>query len=107
MEKKYDYVILDTPPIIAFTDALTLATEKIGVILVISSKESKIKMCKKSKQLLSNINATIIGTVLNKVDKRSFIGYGYDHYSFGKEKKSKLNNKGKEKNELIMKNLIQ
>ena len=97
MEKKYDYVILDTPPIIAFTDALTLATEKIGVILVISSEESKIEICKKSKQLLSNINATIIGAVLNKVDKTLFIGYGYDYYSYGKEKRSKFKSKGKRK----------
>jgi succinoglycan biosynthesis transport protein ExoP len=98
MEEKYDYVILDTPPIIAFTDSLTLATEKIGVILVISSEESKIDTCKKSKQLLSNINATIIGTVLNKVDKRAFIGYGYEYYSTGKEKRGKFKNKKKMKN---------
>ncbi|MGV8983634.1 polysaccharide biosynthesis tyrosine autokinase [Clostridium sp.] len=97
MEKKYDYVILDTPPINAFTDALTLATEKIGVILVISSEESKVEICKKSKQLLSNVNATIIGIVLNKVDKRAFVGYGYEHYSYGKEKGSKSNNRDKSK----------
>jgi capsular exopolysaccharide synthesis family protein len=97
MEEKYDYVILDTPPIIAFTDSLTLATEKIGVVLVISSEETKIEICKKSKQLLSNINATIIGTVLNKVDKRAFIGYGYDYYSIGKGKSSKFKNKAKRK----------
>jgi len=94
MEDKYDYVILDTPPIIAFTDALTLATEKTAVILVISSEKTKIEACKKSKQLLSNINATILGAVLNKVDKRSLIGYGYDYDSYGKEKKGKLFNKG-------------
>ncbi|MGK0465524.1 CpsD/CapB family tyrosine-protein kinase, partial [Clostridium sp.] len=98
MEGRYDYVILDTPPIIAFTDALTLVSEKIGVILVISSEESKIDTCKKSKQLLSNINATIIGTVLNKVDKRSFIGYGYEYYSTGKEKRGKSKKKNKIEN---------
>ncbi|MBZ9689208.1 polysaccharide biosynthesis tyrosine autokinase [Clostridium estertheticum] len=97
MEKVYDYVVLDTPPIIAFTDALTLATEKIGVILVISSEESKIEICKKSKQLLSDINATIIGAVLNKVDKRSFRGYGYEYYSYEKEKISKPKSKGRRK----------
>ncbi|MBU3191202.1 polysaccharide biosynthesis tyrosine autokinase [Clostridium bowmanii] len=94
MEKKYDYVMIDTPPIITFTDALTLVTEKVGVILVISAEETTIENCKKSKQLLLNINAMIIGIVLNKVDKKSFIGYGYDYYSNGKERKSTLNNKG-------------
>ncbi len=97
METEYDYVILDTPPIIAFTDALTLATEKIGVILVISSEESKIDICKKSKQLLININATIIGTVLNKVNKRSFVGYGYNYDSYDKEKESNKRRKRKKK----------
>lgn len=90
VKMKYDYVILDTPPIIAFTDALALATEKIGVILVVNSEESKIDTCKKSKQLLSNINATIIGIALNKVDKREFIGFGHDYYSHSLEKVSKL-----------------
>ena len=98
MEEKYDYVILDTPPIIAFTDALTLVTEKIGVVLVINSEKSKIELCKKSKQLLVNINSIIIGIVLNKVDKREFIGYGYDYYSNGKEKSSKFKNKRKKGN---------
>lgn len=94
MEKQYDYVILDTPPIIAFTDALALINEKIGVILVICAEQSKIGFCKKSKQLLANVNATLIGVVLNKVDKRAFVGYGYDYYTRGKEKKNKhiLNN---------------
>ena len=102
MEEKYDYVILDTTPIITFTDALTLATEKIGVILVVNSEGSKIEICKKSKQLLSNINATIIGIVLNKVDKREFIGCGYDYYSHSKEKRSKLKNKSNRKNEKMI-----
>lgn len=65
---------------------MLLSTEKIGVVLVISAEETKIEVCKKSKQLISNINATMIGTVLNKVDIRSFLGYGYDYYSYGKEK---------------------
>jgi len=95
MEKEYDYVILDTPSIVAFADALTLVTEKVGVILVISCEHTKIEICKKSKQLLMNVNATLIGAVLNKVDKRVFVGYGYDHYSNSKEKKNKVTTKRK------------
>ena len=97
MEKEYDYVILDTPPIVAFTDALTLVTDKVGVILVINSEQTKIEICKKSKQLLTNVNATLIGAVLNKVDKRAFVGYGYDYYSNKKENKNKVTTKRKVK----------
>jgi len=97
MEGEYDYVILDTPPVIGFTDAMTMVTEKIGVLLVISSQETKIEICKKSKQLLLNINAVLIGNVLNKVDKRSMIGYGYDYTSYNTERDNKLINMGKRK----------
>lgn len=101
MENEYDYVILDTPPLIAFTDALTLAAERIGVVLVLSSEETKIQVCQKAKQLLQNVNASLIGVVLNKVNEKSIVGYGYDYYSYnesgkhkkkGKEKKNKYNN---------------
>lgn len=87
MEVKYDYVILDTPPIIVFTDTLTLVDEKIAVILVVDSSQTKIEVCKKAKHLLQNVNATLIGTILNKVNKNSIEGYGYDYYSYGKGKK--------------------
>jgi len=95
MEKEYDYVILDTPPIVAFADAVTLVTDKVGVILVINSEQTKIEICKKSKQLLTNVNATLIGAVLNKVDKRAIASYGYDYYSNSKEKKNKVKTKRK------------
>ncbi|WP_298847226.1 polysaccharide biosynthesis tyrosine autokinase [Clostridium sp.] len=93
MEKEYDYVILDTPPIVAFADAIILVTDKVGVVLVINCEQTKIEICKKSKQLLANVNAALIGVVLNKVDKRAFVGYGYDYYSNGKGKKSGVKTK--------------
>lgn len=89
LEGGYDFIVLDTPPLIAFTDALTLATNKFGVMVVVSAGDSKIEICKKSKQLLLNVNATLLGIVLNKVEKRSFVGYGSDYFLYEKEKKIK------------------
>lgn len=94
MKTAYDYVILDTPPLIGFTDALTLVEDKVGVVLVVSSEESKIDLCNKSKRLLLNVNANIIGVVLNKVDKKISDNYDYNGY-FDKNHKKKFKSKSK------------
>ena len=57
--------------------------------LPVDSSSTKIEVCKKSKHLLQNVNAILLGTVLNKVDKSYIEGYGYDYYSYGKQKGKK------------------
>jgi capsular exopolysaccharide synthesis family protein len=64
---EYDFIILDTPPVIAVTDAQILSTMVEGVLMIISSSVTSIEACKKAKSLLKAVNANIIGVVLNKV----------------------------------------
>ncbi|WNB92497.1 CpsD/CapB family tyrosine-protein kinase [Bacillus sp. NEB1478] len=61
----YDYVLFDTPPVLAVTDGQLLSHKVDGVILVVSSGKTEIDAAVKAKELLVHAQANIIGTVLN------------------------------------------
>lgn len=62
----YDYVVIDTPPLSLVTDAQILANKADGTILVVKADKTKKEEVKNAVSLLRNVNANIIGTVLNK-----------------------------------------
>lgn len=89
----YDYVLIDTPPVMPVTDALIVGRFVDGMILVIASAEVKVEMARDVKNQLVNAGANILGVVLNKV-RSEHHGYGYGYYyyygNYGeKHKKSK------------------
>lgn len=76
---EYDVIILDTPPVLAVTDAQVLANLADGVVLVVSSGKTETEAAKKSKELLESAKAKILGVVLNnkKVqDSQYYYYYG-------------------------------
>ena len=78
LKDKFDYIILDTPPVQAVTDSQILATKADGVILVIKAEKTKKESIQNSINLLKKVNAHLIGTVLNGVDtKRNKYHYYY------------------------------
>ncbi|MBU3159843.1 CpsD/CapB family tyrosine-protein kinase [Clostridium frigoris] len=86
LKKTYDYIILDTPPIILVTDAQILAQYTDGCLLVVASGESERDAAIKAKGLLEKVNAKILGTVLNKVEikKKGYYNYQYEYGARGK-----------------------
>ncbi|WP_313770678.1 CpsD/CapB family tyrosine-protein kinase [Bacillus sp. S/N-304-OC-R1] len=66
IRKEFDFIIIDTPPILAVTDAQILANQCDGVILVINYGKTKFAQAEKAKNLLMNVNARILGVILNK-----------------------------------------
>lgn len=76
----YDYIFLDTPPIVLVSDPLTIASFSDAVILTIAYSETEKDVAKKSVDSLRRINANIIGTVLNKVPVTNHNKYYYDYY---------------------------
>ncbi|WP_062237228.1 CpsD/CapB family tyrosine-protein kinase [Fictibacillus sp. FJAT-27399] len=62
---KYDYVLFDSPPVLAVTDAQILSNRCDGVVLVASSGRTEKEEALKAKELLENANAKILGVVLN------------------------------------------
>lgn len=80
-KEQYDYVLIDTPPVMPVTDALIVGRFVDGMILVIASAEVKVEMARDVKNQLVNAGANILGVVLNKV-RSEHHGYGYGYYYY-------------------------
>jgi len=82
LKKRFRYILFDTPPIIAVTDAAILATKLDGVVLVIRANKTSLTVSSRTLQALRNVNARVLGCILNDVDitkGNSSYGY-YKHY---------------------------
>jgi len=84
---RFDHVVIDSPPLLAVTDATVLSTLVDGVILVVESGATARAALTRSYQILQSAGARILGVVLNKVDLRRDGYYGsyyrshyYYHY---------------------------
>lgn len=78
----FTYVILDTPPVNAVTDASILAAAANATILVVEQGRTTFPALRHAKQMLDQVGARTIGGVMNKV-RASGGAYSYDygHYS--------------------------
>lgn len=77
---QYDYVLVDTPPVLPVTDALIVGSIVDGSILVIASGADKVEIAKDVKEQLVSAGANLLGVVLNKVRSEHSHGYGYYYY---------------------------
>ncbi|MGZ8846491.1 MAG: GumC family protein [Pyrinomonadaceae bacterium] len=77
---EFDHVVLDSPPIAAFTDGVLIATMVEGVLLVVHSGKSSRKVVARARKLLLDVHARIIGVVLNRADASSNGDYYYNSY---------------------------
>ncbi len=75
-----DILLLDSPPVTALSDAIILATRVDGVLLVLDAGVTRRDAARKATESLSQVNARVIGALLNRVPPRE-IGYGYYYYS--------------------------
>ena len=76
LSQQYDWILFDTPPVLAVTDAQILGSRCDGVIFVLRCHQTEKKELVKAKELLDKTNINLIGTILNDVDQKDF-NYGY------------------------------
>lgn len=84
LKQNFDYVLIDTPPIMPVTDAAVISGKVDGTILVIAAGAVSPAIAKEAKTKLEQAGAHILGVVLNKVDVASSNHYGY-YYYYGTE----------------------
>lgn len=85
----YDFILIDTPPVLPVTDAVILSTYVDKVILVCASGEVAIDYAKRAKESLDKVGADILGVVINKINIKSRNHYYY--YYYHEKKKGKKN----------------
>lgn len=82
LREEFDYVILDSPPVIAVSDALYIAKLADTVIFVVAQNEAKRKVINEAIDTLRNNKVHILGTVLTQVDTNDTDVYSYS-YGYG------------------------
>ena len=84
LKQHFDYVLVDTPPVMPVTDAAVVSGKVDGTILVIASGEVSPSVAVEAKKRLEQAGAHMLGVVLNKVDVAlgGHYGYGYGYYYY-------------------------
>ena len=87
--ERYDYVLIDTPPIGSIIDAAIIAKQCDGAILVIESELVSYRVAVKAKEQLAMSGCRILGAVLNKVDTKKDRYYSKysQYYQSGADRK--------------------
>ena len=80
MRAEFDFVIIDTPPLLAVTDPCPIAARVDGVILCLRIKKNVRVSAERATDMIANLGATCIGLVVNGVGAQS--GYG-SQYTYG------------------------
>ena len=78
MSAAYDYIIIDSAPVLGMSDSLILSTITDCVILVVKANNTPVDALIQTNKALMNINANTVGVILNGVDVKS--GYSYSSY---------------------------
>lgn len=88
--------MIDSPPVIAVTDATILSTKVDGTLLVVYAGQTERDAIKRAANMLSSVSARLLGIVLNGFDVQGIYGsyyYYYYHHYYGGEHKAKSRRK--------------
>jgi polysaccharide biosynthesis transport protein len=86
LRTKFKFIVIDSPPVMAATDAVILSVQADGVLLVVRSGETPKEAFTRTRDLLSSVKCRILGVVLNAVDASApdyYYSYRYYPYSYG------------------------
>ena len=80
LRQQYDHIVIDTPPSLSVTDAVVLSPRADAVVLVIRSGQTTKQALRRSRDILIQVNAKVVGVLLNAVDLSSPDYYYYYEY---------------------------
>jgi Mrp family chromosome partitioning ATPase len=84
LDKMFDLVLVDSPPLLPVTDAAILAQAVDATLLVVAAGQTRARDVRRATEALSLVHVTTIGVVLNEVTRSPGSGYAY-RYGYGKQ----------------------
>ena len=79
VRERFDYVLIDSPPVRAVSDPVILAAQADGVLLVLDAQATRKASFGQAKRSLEAVGATVLGTVMNNVkagERGPYLAYG-------------------------------
>ncbi|MFY9691975.1 MAG: polysaccharide biosynthesis tyrosine autokinase, partial [Candidatus Acidiferrales bacterium] len=86
LRRRYKFIVIDSPPIMAATDAVILSALTDGVLLVVRSGQTPKEAFTRARDLLAAVKCRLLGVVLNAVDSNApdyYYAYRYYPYAYG------------------------
>jgi polysaccharide biosynthesis transport protein len=82
LQRRYKFIIFDTPPLMGLTDTMVLARHLEGVVLVARWRRTRRDLLRRAQQQLTDIGVKILGVVVNDVnlEDRAYYYYQYGRY---------------------------
>jgi capsular exopolysaccharide synthesis family protein len=83
LRSEFEYVLLDSPPLLTVSDSRILSTLTDAVVLVTKAYSTPFDLVRRARGLLYNSGARILGVALNSVNAQKQGGSGYGLYRYG------------------------
>ena len=83
LEDHFDWVVLDTPPVLVVTDSVIVGNRATGVAFVVGADQTSRHAARNALDQLTGANVTVIGAILNRADVKRHSHYYASYYSKG------------------------
>ena len=86
LKEQYDFVLIDTPPLLAVSDPSVVAPRVDGVLLTMQISKQSRPEAKRAAHMLEGIGAKVVGVVINQVRGKAGYRYTAADYGYGRGK---------------------
>jgi len=80
LSEYFEYIVIDSPPVLSVADPVILSTKVDGVVLVVLAGKTPREAVRKAKSVLQGVGATVLGAMINNVDVDGHYSYYYKYY---------------------------
>jgi capsular exopolysaccharide synthesis family protein len=94
LEKEWDMILFDSPPIVAVTDASMISSEIDAIVMVVKAGQTDRSAVDRALDTIKNVKAPLIGVVLNGANPETLAGkysYYYSYYNYYYHSENKAN----------------